>query len=581
VTTLLLWSALAAPLTLAALAAAPPCRNWVRGLAPWAPLPALVLAIVAAEPFFIEAPWMLLGSRLGLDLTGRVFLGFTAALWLAAGVYAGAYLADDPARTRFFFYHLLTLAGNLGAIVSHDMASFLLFYTLMSLAAYGLITHDRRPASLHAGRIYIVLTVLGEVLVFWGMVLAAQAAGSLEFAGLAERLGVSPMRPAVTGLLLAGFGIKLGIMPLHIWLPLAHPAAPTPASAVLSGAMIKMGLLGLLRTLPLGAAAMPEWGAVCCTLGLVSVFAAALVGMTQTNPKTVLAYSSVSQMGLVTIGLGAALAAPDAWGTILPALLLFAAHHAVAKASLFLGVGVAGCEIRSRRVRQAVIVGLTLAALALAGLPLTAGFAAKAALKDAVTAAPDDWAKALKILLPLTGVTTAILVSRFLWLAAPGRREAHGRLTAGLAISWAFLTGAVVVVFAAVRWFEMVVPAWTALTPEAIWTAVRSILAAGVVVLIVVLRPRLAARLERIRIPEGDLAVPLTAIAAWVQREQRALASMRLPRWRTALAQKAATGAAPALRWLLERLTRSLESELATGIWIALLVIALFAMWIL
>ncbi len=280
-------------------------------------------------------------------------------------------------RDRFDLFHLLTMLGNLGVIVSQDMISFLLFYTMMSLAAYGLITHDRKPTSMRAGYTYITLAVLGEVLLFWAAVLTAQQTGTLYFDDLAGKLAVSPYRHVIAGLVLVGFGIKLGLMPLHIWLPLAHPAVPTPASAVLSGAIIKTGLLGMLRFLPLGAVAMHDWGVACIVVGVASALLAVLFGLTQENSKTVLAYSSVSQMGLVGVMVGVAMMTPQAWTMISAAILVYVTHHAVAKASLFLGVGVAQCEPRSHWQRRLVTGGLAIAALSLAGLPLTTGSAAK------------------------------------------------------------------------------------------------------------------------------------------------------------------------------------------------------------
>jgi NADH:ubiquinone oxidoreductase subunit 5 (subunit L)/multisubunit Na+/H+ antiporter MnhA subunit len=346
---ILLGTMLATPLALAAMVLLRRCSAILPRLAAWAAVPALLLAF--CRPFTVDVSWLLLDSRLGLDPVGRVFLAVTAVLWLAAGWYAGSYLARDARRHEFQFFFLLTMTGNLGVTVAQDVVSFLAFFTLMSLAAYGLIVHDRRPASLRAGQVYLVMTVAGEMLLFAGSVLLFHETHSLAFDGLPARLAASPRCGIVVGLLLAGFGIKLGVMPLHGWLPLAHPAAPTPASAVLSGAIIKTGLLGYLRMLPLGADALPGWSDVCVGVGLVTCVLAALIGMTQRNPKAVLAYSSVSQMGLVTVCLGAALAAPAAWSTVSTALLLWVVHHAVAKAALFLGVGVAGAKMPCGSVR--------------------------------------------------------------------------------------------------------------------------------------------------------------------------------------------------------------------------------------
>lgn len=569
-----LWAMLAVPLILATFQGAVGGRRMIDWLTPWAALPALLL-LVFGGTFTVDVSWLLLEARLGVDPVGRVFLGLTAGLWLAAGIFAGSYLAHDVDRGRFQVFFLLTMAGNLGATVAQDCVSFLTCFTLMSVAAYGLIVHDRQPASLRAGRVYLVMTIAGEMLLFAGMILLAQETRWLDFERLSARLAESPRRDVIVGLLLAGFGIKLGMMPLHGWLPLAHPAAPTPASAVLSGAIIKTGLLGLLRTLPLGAVALDGWGSVCLLAGITTSLLAALIGITQRNPKTVLAYSSISQMGLVTMALGAALAAPAAWPTISIVLLLWAVHHAIAKAALFLGVGVAGAKMPTAGMRALVAAGLLLAALALAGLPMTMGFSAKAALKESASAV-EGWAAGLAGLLPLTGVTTTILVSRFLWLVWPMRRGGHGALTAAMVIPWAVLSAGVVAGFFVLRWHGLVNAAWLSLDPAAVWASVWLMLATAIVVLLVIVRPRLAAVPARITIPEGDLVVPLIAVAQWCRREWNQIAVVRLPRGFQALRETWFDKAVPAIRRWLDRLTHSLESDVSAGLLIALLVVTLF-----
>ena len=143
-------------------------------------------------------------------------------------------------------------------------------------------------------------------------------------------------RPALA-LLILGFGLKIGLVPLHVWMPLAYTAAPIPAAAVLSGAAVKAGVIGLIRFLPLRAA-LPGWGEALAALGLFSAFYGVAVGITQHNPKTVLAYSSVSQMGLIAAVLGMGLAAGDKASAL--AAAFYAAHHVLVKGALFLAVGV-------------------------------------------------------------------------------------------------------------------------------------------------------------------------------------------------------------------------------------------------
>jgi formate hydrogenlyase subunit 3/multisubunit Na+/H+ antiporter MnhD subunit len=570
-----LWVMLAVPIVMAM------CQGLRRGqrLIGWitacSALPALLLMLFGGTGS-IEVPWLLFGSRLGIDAVGRVFLGATAALWLAAGLYARSYLAHDEHRGRFHVFFLLTMTGNLGIAVAQDAASFLAFFTLMSVAAYGLIVHDRRASSLRAGRVYMVMTISGEMLLFAGLVLLAFETRSLAFEGLSAGLAETPRRDLIIGLLLAGFGIKLGVMPLHGWLPMAHPAAPTPASAMLSGAMIKTGLLGLLRTLPLGVVALPGWANVCLVAGIATSLLAALIGTAQRNPKAVLAYSSISQMGLVMVGLGAALAAPAAWPAISSMLLLWVVHHATAKAALFLGVGVADARFPSRWSRHLVQAGLLVAALSLAGLPLTMGFAAKSALKYS-TAAVEPWTAGLVWLLPLTSVATTLLVSRFLWLVWPARRNGHGDLRAGMAIPWVVLTAGVVAGFFFARSQGLVNAAWLSLGPLSVWASIWPMLVAGIVVLLVATRPGVASGLARLNIPEGDIVVPVTAVARWFRREWNRIAVVHLPNWFQTVRQAWHDKAVPVILRSLDRLSQSLENDLTAGLLVAALVIILFA----
>jgi len=217
-------------------------------------------------------------------------------------------------------------------------------------------------------------------------------------------------------LIFLGFGVKAGVLGLHLWLPLAHPVAPTPASAVLSGVMIKAGLLGWMRFLPLGAEPWPLLGTAALLLGLLAALAAVLIGLTQRQPKVLLAYSSISQMGLMTLGLGAALLHPSTWPALALALAFYALHHGLAKGTLFLGVAVLA-QARGTARRWALALQ-ALPALALAGLPLSSGFWAKDGLKQALASLPAPWPEALAWLLPLAALGTTLLMLRLLWLQA-------------------------------------------------------------------------------------------------------------------------------------------------------------------
>lgn len=431
--------ALGSPLLLAIGSLLPPLRRVMPAIVPWTALPSLCLALW--PPPAASFSWLLLGADFGLHPHTRVFLFFTALLWLCAGLHAGSYLARDRRRHQFSVFFLVTMSGNLGLIMALDLVSFYLSFVLMTFAAYGLIIHDRSDEARRAGLVYLVLAVIGEALLIAGLLLAASAAGSLHLSAIAAAVAESPQRSLTIGLLLAGFGIKAGALPLHVWLPLAHPVAPTPASAVLSGAMIKAGLLGWLHFLPFGEAALPGWGGLLLAAGLAAAYLGVALGLTQQNPKTVLAYSSISQMGLMTAGAGLVFFDPTVRPAALAAISLYALHHGLAKGALFMGVGMGtGGGMGARTV---FTVGLFLPALALAGAPLTSGALAKAGLKQLTVAVPLPWPGVLGWLLALAAVGTTILMTHFLLLLLARQQPAQPPPSAGQWAGWLLLLAAV------------------------------------------------------------------------------------------------------------------------------------------
>jgi len=456
----LLLLAVLAPLLLAM---APGWRPAAR-LAPWAPLPALLLAVAAPAGTVLELPWLLLGTRLGLDETGRVFLMLTALVWLLAGWFARGYLADDARQARFRGFFLATQAGNIGLCLSLDAGSFYLGFSLMTFAAYGLVVHSGSAEARRAGAVYLVMAVLGEAALLAGILLAVQAGdGGWSF----EVFSQGEVGGPAAALLLLGFGVKVGLPLLHMWLPLAHPVAPVPASAVLSGVMLKAGVLGWLRFLPLGVQALPEAGAALMLAGLAGMFFGVLAGLAQRDPKVLLAYSSISQMGFLALGVGAGLLVPGAWPMLWPAVALYALHHALAKSALFLGVGL----VARQGASAWVLAGLALPALALAGAPLTSGMLAKLELKAGLAALSPAWGGALTVLLPLAAMGTALLMLRLFVLLAG--RQADGGAKAGLLLPWVLLLLAV----AGLPWWQGGVPG-KVLTPGTLFDGTWPLLAA-------------------------------------------------------------------------------------------------------
>jgi formate hydrogenlyase subunit 3/multisubunit Na+/H+ antiporter MnhD subunit len=513
--TLLLISIPLFPLLLAGLFAFPGLRKAAVFISPAAALPGLVASIFSLQGE-LDLPWLLLGTRLGLDLTGQSFLMFTSILWFISAIFSKSYMKKYPGFERFTFFFLLAMGGNFGVLVSMDLPGFYLFFALMSLASYALVIHQRDAFSLRAGKIYIILVMVGEVLLFAGFVLLFSRTGTIYIG----EIPWGEATPLLVVLILVGFSIKAGALPMHFWLPLAHPAAPVPASAVLSGAMIKVGLFGWIRFLPLGVVAFPDLGVVVLGAGLAASFYAALMGVGQTNPKTVLAYSSISQMGLMTIGIGIGLAAPAFWPAALTAIVLYALHHGLAKGALFLGVGmVDGVSGRSRRL---VGLGLILPAIALAGAPLTSGAVSKAALSAALPGLPSPWPDWLDLLLPLIAIGTTLLMARFIFLVM--RSEVKKTyLPRAMWASWVVLLIGVLVI----TWTLPAAVDFTRYTLDlyAMWLALWP-LGLGVFVAASVGLLSLRKLLPRHPvIPPGDIVVPLENLTRLFTERRPALQS--------------------------------------------------------
>ena len=491
---LLLIATWAVPLAMLAACLSPRVRARMPALLGLAPLPGLAAALLAHD----AAPLVLDDSRLNLTIAlepvAAVLLGAASLLWMVAGIYARSYMGKGPNAARFAEWWLLTMAGSLGVFVAGDLLTFYIAFAIVSLAAWGLVAHDDTPLARRAGVLYIGLAVFGEVCLLLAFALLATFAPgpSIAIHEVVAALPENPARHYIVGLLITGFGLKAGLLPLHVWLPIAHPAAPMPASAVLSGAIIKAGVIGLILFLPIDPG-LANWGTALTVIGLLTAYYAVIVGITQQNPKTVLAYSSVSQMGGVVAILGMGLATGNAAAAMAAAFL--AAHHVLVKGALFLAVGVAAGS--SGRRAWTLMLPAGLLALALGGLPLTGGalakLAAKTPLGDGLVAS----------LVALAAAGTTLLMLHFLFRLAATRAAPPGATArAGLLVPWLLLA------FLAIALPWALAPTLVGLTgsdsldPKALWAASWPVLLG--IALVVGLR-RFGALLPRI--PEGDLVV--------------------------------------------------------------------------
>lgn len=450
---------------------------WRDRVTPWLWLsgaPALLAAFWPPAAVPLPALWP--GAEWGADdLVARAFLGFTALLWACASVYAFASLKSHPRRLRFFGFWLLCWCGNLLLVIAQDGASFYVGFTLMSLCAYALVVHQGGSGPRQAGRLYLQLAILGEMLLYAGLLLRINEAGGAV--GFADWL-TAPIGGLTAVLLLVGFGLKAGFWPLHVWLPLAHPAAPAAASAVLSGAMIKAGILGLWRFMPSDDRLLIDWAGVLLAVGLISAFYGVALGLLQTKAKAALAYSSVSQVGYLLAILALAWQQPQArplWGAL---LALYAVHHGLAKGALFLGAGLAS----RYRLTRAQVWLMLVPALALAGLPLTSGAAVKTLFKAQLDQSLSaHWLP----LLSLGSLATALVVARALWLMLDHQTSAPAEPAPRTLLGpWALLC--LMPLGVPLAWPDMRAHGLTTTSLDALWALLWPLLLAAVLVAVVI-----------------------------------------------------------------------------------------------
>ncbi len=285
------------------------------------------------------------GLELTLDPLGGFFLALIGFAAVPASIYA---MGSSPGERRDRFAYLVFVLSMCLVPLAANTMTFAIAWELMSLASYFLVLHDRESkASIYAGWVYAVMTHAGLACLLAGMLLLGAWTGSPRFEdwrAAAPALSATA-RNAVFVLLALGFAGKAGVIPLHVWLPLAHPAAPSHVSALMSGVMIKLGVYGLLRVsfdwLGTGPA---WWGVAILVAGAASSVIGVLYALVDHDLKRLLAFHSIENIGIILLGVGSAVLYHSA-GLPAPALLGLAAalyhtvNHAAFKALLFLGAG--------------------------------------------------------------------------------------------------------------------------------------------------------------------------------------------------------------------------------------------------
>jgi proton-translocating NADH-quinone oxidoreductase chain N len=379
-----------------------PMRPWIANPVRW-----VGLAVLLGSCVPLAMSWRELASgaslRFSVGIISLRFDGISLLLSLAVlalgvmvSIFSGPYIGREDGQEKYHALLNAMIGGMLGLVSAADLFNLWVWFETAAVASYMLVAyHSDRPASLEAGVKYLVQNSVGSMLVLIGIGLVFSEAGTLNLADLRTlAAGGTMARLPLLGagaLFLVGFGVKIAIVPMHTWLPDAHSQAPSGISAMLSGVVIETGLVALLRALSVVSDVFGGWGTLLLVFGAVNMLAGNLLALRQTQVKRLLAFSSLSHVGYMLLGLGFALSfgqAEGAQGSVFHLLT-----HAAMKGLAFLA---AGCLLFALRLSRGdhgpltaadlagasrrypvTALALSVALLGLGGLPPLAGFMSK------------------------------------------------------------------------------------------------------------------------------------------------------------------------------------------------------------
>ena len=370
----------------------------------------------------IGLPW--LGAHFRLDALSAFFIALIDFGAAAASFYAIGYGRHETSPGRVLPFYPVFLAGMGLVPLADDAYAFLLLWEFMSLASWALVmAHHEHAENARAGFVYIVMASFGTLALLLAFGLLAGAGGSYEFSSMRAATPGFGIATAAVMLALIGTGSKAGLAPLHVWLPLAHPAAPSHVSGLMSGVMTKVAVYAFVRiAFDLSGPVDWRWSVPVLIIGGASGFLGVLHALMETDLKRVLAYSTIENLGLVFLGLGLALAfkgntmgGPAALA--MTAALMHALNHTLFKSLLFFGVGATLSATGARDMNKlgglmnrmpTTGLFMLVGAAAISALPPLNGFVSEWLLLQTVLLGPMFPQWTLKLLAPSVGAVIAL-----------------------------------------------------------------------------------------------------------------------------------------------------------------------------
>lgn len=340
------------------------------------------------------------GLLLKLDMLRYIFIWLTAFIWPLAMIFSTQYLIRHVNRNRYYALFMLTYFSTLGMFLSENILNLFTFFELMSITSYFLVIHDEDEYAHRAGASYVAMAIAGGLLVLLGILLAYNFADTLIISEMDLKEASQVTRVAIGSLILIGFGIKASLFPLHVWLPKAYTAAPMPATIILSAVLAKTGVFGMILTLHYLLDGEPILAYAILILGMMTILVGGTLAMYQRNVKRILAFSSMSQMGYILVGIALIEILGGHGGLAVYGTIFHIVNHGVIKTLLFIGAGVIYIALHELSIN--VIYGFgrlkhflkalfLFGALAVAGLPGLSGYASKTMIHEALLEAAHEY----------------------------------------------------------------------------------------------------------------------------------------------------------------------------------------------
>jgi hydrogenase-4 component B len=359
------------------------------------------------------------------DLFAAFMVFVISLLVVATSIYSLAYVREYEGRGAWAmgFFMNLFIASMVVLVVVDNVFWFLVFFEMMSLASYFLVIFDQDEEAVSAGFLYFLIAHAGSVLILMAFFVLYSYSGSLDFESFRHLKLSVPVASCVFLLAFFGFGAKAGMIPLHSWLPRAHPAAPSHASALMSGVMVKIGVFGIIKVgVDLLGAHTMWWGMVVLVFGAVSAVLGVLYALTEKDIKRMLAYSSVENVGIILMGVGVGMIGIATGHSVLAAIGLLAGlyhllNHAVFKGLLFLGAGSILYRTHTKNIEQLgglarrmpyTAIAFLIGAMSISALPPLNGFVSEWFTYQSLFTMSHDGGFILRLAGPIAMVMLAI-----------------------------------------------------------------------------------------------------------------------------------------------------------------------------